>query len=457
MNQISCLDASMVHCGIAYLFCYRFSGQPNVCALQNSAEQVLGAVRRLRYPLMSGQNYRGSWGEQVVRQPYFSSRTVPDLPQACAELYQQAGTAGSWLQQTPIHICCLLQPDQHSFVLVQSGLHSYCDGNSATYLFNQILQFYQAVLTADTAQQQQILQSMQQLSSPAPAQIYALCGRFEHKVLPIGRWCHIVNTCRLISYPVRDHVRFATPFDQLPQVLPDTLPISTAPVQQQVNLSRLLDDCNTLCPEVSPHNLVCALLAKAAWQLAQQRGLPLPDNRISFRVMIDLLNVTQRKLYIGNYIAYLPVTIDASLPLPALAQRVNQRVMQARQARQDVSMYKLLEFALRSGAANQQNDQVSFIVSGIGNQRLLSNPGLLPDCQWLELQAAANSVPTDQTGIRLNNRPTICFHFNLEQQLVLTFFNTWSDPTVSSNWLTHIRLLAAQGVKIDTDAVADLT
>lgn len=454
MNQISRLDTSMVHCGVVYLFCYRFAGQPDIAALQTSTERVLGALRRLQYPLLSGKHYRGRWGEQIISQPRFSCRAVTDLTKACDELYQQAGTTGSWLQQSPMHLSCLLQPEQQHFVLVQSGLHSYCDGNSATYLFNQILQFYTAVLANDTTQQQHILHSLQQLTSPSPDQLYALRGRPEHKVLPIGRWRHLVNTVRLICYPVRDHIRFATPFDQLQQGQPEVLPVATAPVQQQINLRQLLRVCDTRCPDVSPHNLVCALLAKAAWQLAKNRGQPLPDNRISFRVMVDLLNVKQRKLYIGNYIAYLPVTIDASIPLPALAQQVNQRVMQARQARQDVSMYKLLEFALSSGAANKQNDQVSFIVSAIGNQRLLSNPGLLPQCQYLDLQASANAVPADFAGVQLNNRPTICFHFNREQQLTLSFFNTWSDPAVRSSWLAHIRQLADSVVSGTADFAA---
>lgn len=62
-------------------------------------------------------------------------------------------------------------------MLLQCGKHSYCDGTSATLLFNQLIKHYNAALLNDSSTQKQLLDNVKAMISPAPNDIYSLFSK----------------------------------------------------------------------------------------------------------------------------------------------------------------------------------------------------------------------------------------------------------------------------------------
>ncbi|WP_051143740.1 AMP-binding protein [Psychromonas hadalis] len=225
------------------------------------------------------------------------------------------------------------------------------------------------------------------------------------------------------------------------------------PIMRSFSIAPIIDYCKQHCPNVSPHNLVCALLAKANYSLSKQLQRPLKKHRVSFRVIVDILNAPQRKKLLGNYIAYLPVTIDGRQSLKQIADSINERLLQARLVRADVSMYKLLGFALGSGMANKSNDPVSYIVANIDNLSLNLNPEMLVGACLSQFKATANAVVLDAGGAQLNNRPTVCFSLSSDHLLLVSFFNTVSKSDIQHQWLDRIEQ-EIQGIKTSVGVIS---
>lgn len=437
-NTLSKLDASMVHCGVVFIFAYRFNGTIDIEQFNASVNAVIGHVARFQQSIILQENYQAQWQDAAVRAPLLRTIEVDDLDQALECAYQNIDSNHQTQQHPPMFFTLYIDRNQpNNFIVSQSGKHSYCDGKSAIALFNHVLQHYSAALCNDLTTQQNIVDNICSLSSPGPDDLYALRANSQ-RLINIGRWQHICNILRLMTYKVSDRAQYATPHSALPARLQEFRHTPSTPLLRSFNISALIRYCDSHCPQVSPHNMICALVAKASYALNCAVKKQPDAHQISFRVMVDILNAPMRGQYIGNYIAYLPVTVDGRLPLHVIAAAINERLLNARQNREDISMYKLLEFALGSGMANKRNDPVSYIIANIDNISLTHNPHMLQGAQYQQFCATANAAPVNLGGAQLNNRPTVCFNLAADNRLLLSFFNTVTDPQINSLLLDNI-------------------
>lgn len=440
-NKLSKLDASMHRCGVVFIFDYRFTGSLDSEQFGKSVNEVLSNVARFQHNIDLLENYQAQWQAvslAYASQPLFTLQYVDDLDMALLATYQNIASVESVAQYPPMSFSVFVDKHQvDHFMILHCGKHSYCDGSSATALFNQVVKHYNAALNNDLSEQKVIIDDIRALSSPGSDDIYALRQKHNKALIDIGRWQHIKNTVRLMSYKVSDNTHYATPHAQLPDLLAQSRKTVSEPLMRSFDITKLITYSNTHCPDVSPHNMICALLAKAAYALNCDNKAA-DSHRISFRVIIDILNIPMRKKMLGNYICYFPVSVDGRLPLQKIADAVNQRLFEARQQRQDVSMYKLLEFALGSGMANKSNDPVAYIIANIDNISLAHNPQRLQGAKYQRMHATANAAPLDIGGAQLNNRPTLCFNFTSDKRLILSFFSTITDRYTSEQLLDYV-------------------
>ncbi len=440
-SGLSKLDLSMVRCGVRFIFSYRFAGKVKVALMDKSVNQVIGNVQRFQRRIAPLKNYNGQWQDLSDMEPLFTVKESVDLEQVVAMAYREAGCIKATVRNPPMFFTLFTdKADPEHFVLMQSGEHSYCDGKSAILLFNQVLRYYNALVTGDEASREAIIEQVTSLCSPSPQDIYALSTRSQQSLINVGRLRHVKNTLSLMTYKVSDTMPYATPHKALPTMLEQYRASTDQPSMKRLSIEPLIRYCEEKCPQVSPHNLICALLAKTNHTLSCHFKPQTNNPMVSFRVMVDILNMPMRQKCIGNYIAYLPVTIDTRRPLFQIATEINQRLYQAKLQRAEVSMYKLLEFALGSGMANKVNDPVAFIIANIDNISLNFNPEMLQGATLQNFQVTANAIPKDIGGAQLNNRPTICFNLASEHQLLISFFNTVTDPEISRKWLEIIDL-----------------
>lgn len=430
-NAISKLDASMIRCGVRFTFDYQFQGSVDTEPLQHSVNHVMSKLARFNCRMDLLDKYEGQWQNFSKSMNWFRVEQLADLNNSLTTTYERVGPTQNCIELPPMFFTLFHSANKpNSFVLQQCGAHSYCDGKSAITLFNLVLQYYSALVTKDRATQKAITDQLNGFETPAPDAIF--------KRLTLGRWSHIKNIFSLMSYKTSDAPQYATPHRALPDLLKHYNTEPSQPIMRSFFIAPIIDYCKQHCPNISPHNLVCALLAKANYSLSKQLQRPLKKHQVSFRVMVDIINAPQRRKLLGNYIAYLPVTIDGRQSLKQIAHAINERLLQARLSRADVSMYKLLEFALGSGMANKSNDPVSYIVANIDNFSLKLNPEMLTGACLSQFQASANAVVLDEGGAQLNNRPTICFSLSTDHQLLVSFFNTLSEVDVQQQWLDKI-------------------
>ncbi|RZQ51495.1 hypothetical protein C1E23_19205 [Pseudoalteromonas phenolica] len=419
-SNISKLDASMLKCGINYLFSYVFCGSIDAEILQKSVTQAIKQVQRLQQKMVTNDKFLGHWQSFESDPSCFFIHTA-EFQQIRDKYYKDMVNNSS--QYAPMNFVLVLSPNSQKFMILQFGQHGYCDGAGATQIFNHILQLHNAYLDGNKSRQDKILKQLGDYHSPSPNQIYSLSNKANKNWLPLKPWQHIKNTVKLLSYKTKDAGPIATPFAQLPNMLSSEKQLSSTPLNGKFDFSHLLAVCQSQAPEVSPNNLACAVIAKAMY-LANQQHNKIENPLISFRVIVDILNLGLRKKLLGNYIAYLPVTIDASKSLINMSKDISSHIFEAKMNQQDISMYKLLEFALGSGMAVKANDPVSFIVSHIGNYHLQANPDLLANAKLSDFAACANANPSDLIGAKLNNRPTICFNLNQQHELFIGMFHS---------------------------------
>lgn len=241
-----------------------------------------------------------------------------------------------------------------------------------------------------------------------------------------------------MTYKTEDKGQLSTPHTLLPEMLTKYNKQAATPQRHYFKINQLIKRCQQQSAEISPNTMVLALVAKAMYGVNKHYKKVKTNDKISFRVMVDILNAGLRKKIFGNYIAYLPVTIDANLPVENISMVINQNLYQAKLARQDVSMYKMLEFALSSGLANKTNDPVSYIISNINNVAINANPEMMAGATCELFEACANAAPKDVQGAQLNNRPTLCYNLTNNHQLYISFFNTVTDPLLNEHFLTQI-------------------
>lgn len=435
---ISKLDASMIRCGVSFIFSYQFKGRVNKEILQKSAINLLSNVPRLQKTMLTNDTYNGYWQEQLIDSNRWFIYQKNIFDKALTYFYQTLVDEQKATEFPGMFFVLVAHPtDDDAFMLLQCGKHSYCDGSSATLLFNQFIKYYNAALQKDTSTQQQLLDNAKAMISPEPNDIYSLLSGKNKKWLDIGRWRHIKNTARLMTYKTEDTGQFATPHDLLPEMLAQYKIQTSTPQKHYFDAAPFIKKCRQYSAEISPNTMVLALVAKAMSDINK-------DDNISFRVMVDILNVGLRKKIFGNYIAYLPITVNTHLSVENIAVLINKHLYQAKFAQQDVSMYKMLEFALGSGMANKTNDPVSYIISNINNVAMQTNPEMMTNAICESFEASANAAPIDVQGAQLNNRPTLCYNLAHNSQLYIGFFNTLTSPQIAECFLTEIKKILNQ-------------
>ena len=443
-QHISKLDASMARCGVSLIFDYRFTGSVDTKKLATSVKAVLGNTPRLQRAITANDRYIAKWQTESLKiQEWFITKHG-DFDEVSTEVFQSLGQNCEPSLPPMFFVLVASSTRSDAFMLLQCVQHSYCDGRGATMLFNQVMKYYNASLSGDAKIQQDIIQILKNMISPAPDDIYALTSRSNQKWLNIGRWQHLRNTLALMSYKTQDKGQLATPKKQLSTQLLACQNEIPQPQKHQFNIQVFIEHCQKHSPELSPNNIVFALIAKAMGGVnPEYKKLEQPNN-ISFRVMVDILNVGLRRKLFGNYIAYLPVTVDVTQSVADIAVEIRRRIYEAKLKRQDVSMYKMLEFALGSGMANKSGDPISYIVSNNDNLFMSSHPNFMQGAKCEKFDACANAAPTDIRGAQLNNKPTLCFNLTPAHELFIGFFNTVTDPQINIHFLEQINQILAQ-------------
>lgn len=424
------LECLMNRANIFFTSGYRFAGEIDAAALEASFHAVAGAMRKFEYRLHFETQSRFDWKHAGTHHRRFRVVDCDDLDRAFAELCRDSLALAEGDAHCPMAVTLLRQRGGNDFVIAQTSEHTYLDARSAEFLFNRMIEHYNAQMRGDTARQQEIVAAVRRLRTAA--------GREMLDILGLDEATHRENLAGLGAYPVADGGRHAIPLRDVPDCLAEYRKERFAPVIRFFPLGELLARCRRHAPEVTQNSVICAALAKAFYNLGRrERGLP-ERQKISFKMLSDLLAPELRGEYGGNYIAFVPVSVDGERPVEEIAAQIHARIREFKTRKIDVSLFRAVEDAVCEGVVGTVDDPLSFVVTNWNNYAFLNAPDYLHGCTRRRHQSGVNIEPRDVLGAVLVNRPILVVNRSAPDEVCVSLFPSLRSQEENAAVAAHI-------------------
>lgn len=409
------LECLMNRANILFTSGYRFRGRLDPAQWAESTRAVAGSVHKFRYALQFNAQTDFSWQYMGSYETPLRMVDCDDLDEAFGELCR--GSL-AWIEngaRSPMAMAVLRsRSDPDEFILAQTSEHTYLDARSAEFLFNAIVDHYNAGLAGDSTRQAELVEGVRRISTPPGDEVASLLG--------LGHAQHERNLAGLASYPVADVGRYAIALREVPACLEQYRKQRFAPIVRFFPLADLLRRCRQRHPEVTQNAVICAALAKGFYTLNREGRCADERQLVSFKMLSDLLVPELRQYHAGNYIAFVPVSVDAERPVEEVAGQIHERIREFKAEKIDVSLFCAVEAAVAQGVVGTVDDALSFVVTNWNNYAFLEREEFLHGCRSIRHQSGVNIDPRDTLGAVLVNRPILVINLSAKDEVCLSFF-----------------------------------
>ncbi|BAE51739.1 hypothetical protein amb2935 [Paramagnetospirillum magneticum AMB-1] len=409
------LECLMNRANILFTSGYRFKGDLNLSNIKDAFVAVTERVEKFRHRLHFEAQDNFHWTPASGADTRFHVVSGDDIDHEFNELCRDSLSLVDDGRRCPMALTVIRNAKApHDFIIAQTSEHTYVDARSAETIFNLIVDYYNALCRGDHAALSKILdaaESIVTLGSHEAANIIAAEGYDRDG-----------NIEGLTAYPVADVGGYAIPLADVPGCLDAYKKQRFAPIVQFFSIGELLKRCRARYPEVTQNSVVCAALAKGFYNLnLRERGAP-DSHIISFKMLSDLLKPELRAKYSGNYIAFVPVSVDGHLPIEEMAKSIHDRIRHFKDSKLDLTIFKLTEEAVEAALVGTVDDPLSFVVTNWNNYRFLNSTEYLHGCHSVRHQSGVNIEPKDTLGAILVNRPILVINMSPGQELCLSLF-----------------------------------
>lgn len=408
------LECLMNRANILFTSGYRFAGRLDAAQLEASFHAIAGAVEKFEYRLHFESQQRFSWKPAGHHRKHFRTIDCDDLDAAFGELCRDSLSLIAGDAHCPMTVTLLRQTGGDQFMIAQTSEHTYLDARSAEFLFNGMIDHYNASRRGDAQAAAAVVDSVRRLRTASGPEMVALLG--------LGDDVHDENLRGLAGYRVADDGGYAIPLADVPACLEAYRRRRFAPVVRFFPLAGLLARCRARHPEVTQNSAICAALAKGFYLLNRERHRLPEKQTISFKMLSDLLAPELRQRYGGNYIAFVPVSVDGELPVEEIAWQIHRRIREFKENKIDVSLFRAVEDAVEQGVVGSVDEPLSFVVTNWNNYGFLGRPDFLHGCTALRHQSGVNIDPRDTLGAVLVNRPILVVNLSAPDEVCLSFF-----------------------------------
>lgn len=428
------LESLMSRANIFFTSGYRLRGELDIGALRDSVEQVVAAVAKFGQALSYEAQNRYQWVAAGPMAPCFQVTDCDDLQAGFDALCRDSLAFHGDGRHCPMTVTVLRQRgNPHEFIIAQTCEHTYVDARGAETVFNLVADHYNALCTGDAPAQGAALDAARRIETLSGKEMGQLLGETGHD--------RDANLAVLGAYPLHDAGRFVIQLNELPPLLEQFRRERHAPLAGFHDITARLAECRAHYPEVTQNAVICAVMAKACHDLGVQRRQVPPGHTVSFKMLSDLLEPSLRARYCGNYIAFVPVSVDGSLALPEMAKAVHERIRDFKETRQDVTIFQLTEEAVDAGIVGQETDPLSFVVTNWNNYRYLGSQQYLHGCANLRHQSGVNIAPRDTLGAGLVNRPVMVVNMSAPGEACISFFPSLRAQQENRDLAGHIAAL----------------
>lgn len=409
------LECLMSRANILFTSGYRFRGNLNQGNLEDAFNAITGGIDKFEHRLHFKAQDDFHWQPAGPFEKRFSVIDSDDIDAEFKELCRQSLSLVDDGNHCPMGLTVIRdRHNSHDFIIAQTSEHTYVDARSAEIIFNLIVDYYNALSSGNTRRLGDVIAAAKRIRTLGSDEMVALLGADGHD--------RDANIEGLTAYPIADVGAYAIPLDVVPQCLEKYKQRRFAPIVQYFNIKDLLDRCRGKYPRVTQNSVVCAALAKGFYNLNLETRNSPEQHIISFKMLSDLLSPELRKQYSGNYIAFVPVSVEGDQPVEEMAKEIHDRIRHFKDSKLDLTIFKLTEEAVDAAQVGTANDPLSFVVTNWNNYRFINSPEYLHGCQSLRHQSGVNIEPKDTLGAVLVNRPILVINMSPNHELCLSFF-----------------------------------
>lgn len=409
------LECLMNRANIFFTSGYRFHGNLDIERFKASFFAIADCIEKFEHRLDFRAQDDFRWVAVGNYKKHFQLVESDDLDAAFGALCRDSLSLVDEDNHCPMALTVIRnQLNTNDFIIAQTSEHTYLDARSAEVLFNRIVDYYNALTSNDAARLEDILATTRRIRTMSSAEMVDLLAVDGHD--------REANIAGLTTYPIADAGAYAIPLETVPYCLENYRKQRVAPIVRFFDLRSLMDRCRAKYPEVTQNSVACAALCKGFYTLNRAEKNQPEKHLVSFKMLSDLLSPELREQYSGNYIAFVPVSVEGDKPIEELAKDIHDRIRHFKTSKLDVTIFKLTEEAVEQALVGQANDPLSFVVTNWNNYRFLSNREFLAGCESVRHQSGVNIDPRDTLGAVLVNRPILVINLSPNGELCLSFF-----------------------------------
>jgi hypothetical protein len=408
------LESMMSRANILFTSGYRFKGELNLEHLEAGFVAVVGCIGKFKYRMHFETQGNFHWQPAGAYEKPINVIDSDDIDEEFRQLCRHSLSLVADGRHCPIQLTVIRNANSSEFIIAQTSEHTYLDARSSEVIFDWIVDYYNALSQGNAERLGKIVAAAKKLKT--------LHSDEMMKILSADGHDRDANIKSLTAYPIADAGEYAIPLDTVPACLESYKKQRFAPIMRFFDVQQLLDLCRARYPEVSRNSVICAALAKGFYDLNLNVKNKPEKHIISFKMLSDLLSPELRQSYSGNYIAFVPVSVDGDKPIQDIAKDIHERTRQVKTTKLDLTVFELTEQAIEQGLVGTVEEPLSFVVTNWSNYRFLNNPEYLHGCQSLRHQSGVNIDPVDTGGAVLVNRPILVINLSPNNELCLSFF-----------------------------------
>jgi hypothetical protein len=418
---------------------FKFRGNLDVENFEAGFNAIVDQIDKFRYCLDYRTQNNCRWASLVPGSKRFLKIDSENIDEAFREFCADSVSILDKADQFPMVLALIRNKDSEKkdeFIIALLSDHTYLDNRSSTVIFHKVVAYYNAMISGDLAAAQRIAASANRLRTVSAAEMVDM---LSDKSVD-----HRANAAALNDYPLADAGGYNIPIADIPACIERHRQERAKPRILYFDQKPLTDDCRRKFPEVTRNSVACAVLAKSVYQLnTTTRGVE-KDHQITMKMVIDLLTPQLRENYIGNYIGFLPVTVNGAKSIAQIAKEIDTRVREIRLNRQDVTAFSLVERAVEQELVGTADEDISFIVTNWNNYFFLESREYLSGCRSLMHVSGVNVDPKCPVGASLINKPVAVINLSFDDQLRLSFFPSLRSQQENNDLMEQINLIFNQ-------------
>lgn len=427
------LEGLMSRSEILFTAAYLFEGDLDIDQLRDSYYTITNEINKFKHQIeYSAQNdfHWCAFNDYGERFHVFESEDIEEkLKNISADGFQLRASS----RQFPLQFLVINSSTDKRFYLAEMCSHEFIDNRSAETIFHLIVDHYNASYFGDEAAKSEAVSNAQQLKTLDAQSMLKLIKRDDYD--------EVSNMANLENYVISDAGGHGVCLETLPELLPEFQKRRRFPEGCQVDAGPMIEECRRVHPEVTKNAVITAVLHKAIYNINVRDKQVHQQQTVSGKMVADLLTPGLREQYIGNYIAFVPVSSEGEASIADIAKSIHNRIVEFKSKQIDVTCFNFVEQGAEENAVGTENEDLSYVITNWNNYRFLAARTFLVGCESIALHSAVNVAPLDAGGAALINRLIVVINLNFDDQLCFSMFPSLRDDAENKRLVNEVERL----------------